>query len=1042
MFKNLSDKPIAEVQTAQADQWEDQNMLQKSIENRNDAPSFVFYEGPPTANGKPGIHHVIARTLKDSVCRYKTMQGYAVRRKAGWDTHGLPVEIEVEKQLGMNGKKDIETYGIQAFNEKCRESVFTYEGMWRNMTKRMGYWIDMDHPYITLDNNYIESGWWILKQFFDQDMIYEGHKILPYCPRCGTGLASHEVAQGYKDVKVNTLVVKFKKKQTEHEYFLAWTTTAWTLAANTVLTVGPAFTYIRARMLEGEEQGNIFYVAKDLADRVLGEGRYEILDEMQGSEMEYMEYEQLMPFVQPEGRDAKKKAFFVTCMDYVTIEDGTGIVHSAPAFGEDDYQCGRKYDLPMLQPVDEEGKYTATPWKGHFIMEDGLDVEIIKWLAGEGKLFSRQKLVHNYPHCWRCGTPLVYYAKPSWYIAMSRYKDQLVANNNTVHWYPDYVGEKRFGNWLAEVKDWAISRSRYWGTPIPVWRCECGHLECIGSRKELAEKAMEDIDETMELHRPDVDEVHLKCPECGKPMTRIPDVMDCWFDSGAMPFAQQHYPFEHKEEFDKTMFPADFICEGIDQTRGWFYSLMAIATFLKGKAPYKNVLVNDLILDKDGKKMSKHVGNTVDPFVLFDRYGADATRWYLLYTSPAWSPTKFDEDGLKEIVSKFFGTLRNVYNFFVLYANQDGIDPEAVRAEHRPELDRWILSKCHRLIQDVTAEMEQYDHMKAVRKIQYFVIEDLSNWYIRRARRRFWGAEWNEDKQSVYRTTWEVLITVAQLMAPFAPFLSDEIYVKLTGKESVHLSDWPKANPDKIDSHTEQRMDLVRTLVGLGRGAREKARIKVRQPLAKVLLDEKYRPLMEDLTPLVQEELNIKKVVFVGDLSQYMEYSLKPNFKVAGPVLGQKIKAFGRALTQADPAGFLEQLHRNGSVRLELDGTPVDVTGEMVEVRIEAKEGFAVAMENNVFVILDTELDQDLVEEGLVREVISKVQQLRKQNDFDMMDRIDILLQADDEVHRAVTKHQEYIMKETLADTIRTEDGGLKEYSVNGHKTGIGVKRK
>lgn len=1037
MFKNLSEKPIAELQMEQADNWEKEDLLHKCVTTREGQPSFIFYEGPPTANGRPGIHHVIARTLKDSVCRYKTMQGFKVKRKAGWDTHGLPVEIEVEKQLKMSGKKDIETYGIKEFNEKCRESVFTYEGMWREMTKRMGYLIDLDNPYITLDNNFIETGWWILKEFFKAGLIYEGHKILPYCPRCGTGLASHEVAQGYKEVKVTTITAKFKRKDAD-EYFLAWTTTPWTLASNVSLTVGPDVDYVKVKMTAGEEEGNIFYVAKVLADKVLGAENYEILQEMKGKELEYVEYEQLMPFVKPD-----KKAFFVTCADYVTIEDGTGIVHTAPAFGEDDYQTGRRYNLPVVNPVDEEGKYTETPWKGRFVMEDGLDIDIIKWLAGENKIFAKEKIVHNYPHCWRCGTPLVYYAKPSWYIEMSKLKDQLVANNNTVNWFPDFVGEKRFGNWLEEVKDWAISRNRYWGTPIPIWRCECGHLECIGSRAELVEKAQEDIDESIELHRPYVDDVHLTCPECGKTMSRIPEVMDCWFDSGSMPFAQQHYPFENKENFDEELFPADFICEGIDQTRGWFYSLMAISTFIKGKAPYKNVLVNDLILDKDGKKMSKSRGNTVDPFELFDKYGADATRWYLLHVSPAWSPTRFDEEGLVEIVSKFFGTLRNVYNFFVLYSNQDNMEPAELSVDYaaRPELDRWILSKYNKLIKEVTEDMDHYDHMKSVRKIQEFVVEDLSNWYIRRARRRFWGEELNEDKKSVYATTYEVLVGVAKLIAPFAPFIADEMYVNLTGEESVHIAYFPKADEAQIDARTEERMDLVRALVGLGRGTREKERIKVRQPLSEILVDGKYEELIGDLTPLIMEELNVKKVVFEKELDQYMNYSLKPNFKVAGPILGKNIKAFGGALAKADAADTVAKLEADGKITLELNGEPTEITTDMVDMRISAKEGFAVAMENNVFTILDTTLNNELIAEGLARELISKVQQLRKQKNFEMMDKIEILLSADEEVAAAVEAHKDYIMKETLALEI-AEGSDLKEYDLNGHKTGIDVEKK
>ena len=1036
MIKNLSEKPIAQLQMEQAESWEKEDLLGKCISTREGMPSFIFYEGPPTANGRPGIHHVIARTLKDSVCRYKTMRGYAVKRKAGWDTHGLPVEIEVEKQLNMSGKQDIEKYGIKEFNEKCRESVFTYESMWREMTKRMGYLIDLDHPYITLDNDYVESLWWIIKEFFKAGLVYEGHKILPYCPRCGTGLASHEVAQGYKEVKVNTITAKFKRKDAD-EYFLAWTTTPWTLASNVSLTVGPDIDYVKVKMTAGDEEGSVFYVAKVLADKVLGAGNYRVLEEMKGKDLEYIRYEQLMPFIRTD-----KDAFFVTCADYVTIEDGTGIVHTAPAFGEDDYNTGRRYDLPVVNPVDEQGKYTETPWAGRFVMEDGLDVDIIKWLAGENKIFAKEKMVHNYPHCWRCGTPLIYYAKPSWYIEMTKLKDQLVANNNTVNWFPDFVGEKRFGNWLENVNDWAISRNRYWGTPIPVWRCECGHLECIGSRAELAEKAIEDIDDNIELHRPYVDDVHIKCPVCGKTMSRIPEVMDCWFDSGAMPFAQQHYPFENSENFDEELFPADFICEGIDQTRGWFYSLMAISTFIKGRAPYKNVLVNDLILDKNGKKMSKSKGNTVDPFELFDKYGADATRWYLLHVSPAWSPTKFDEEGLIEIVSKFFGTLKNVYNFFALYSNQDKLEPQSLNVpyEARPELDRWIISKYNRLIREVTEDMDRYDHMKSVRKIQEFVTEDLSNWYIRRARRRFWGEEMNDDKKSVYATTYEVLVGVSQLAAPFAPFISDEMYQNLTGEESVHLSFFPEADETLIDEKTEERMDLVRDLVGLGRGKREKERIKVRQPLSSMLVDGKYESVIGDLAPLMMEELNIKKVIFENNLDEYMNYTLKPNFKVAGPVLGKNIKAFGQALAAAEPAETVSRLESEGKITMDIGGEPVEISKDMVDVKITAKEGFAVAMENNVFTILDTVITPELAREGLARELISKIQQMRKQKDYEMMDNIRIMIDADEDVKAAVEEYRYYIMKETLAVSIQ-EAGGLGSADINGHATGLDVER-
>ena len=800
-FKSLVDSSVKQAEAEVSKYWNEVNILEKTLEKGKNDPSFVFYEGPPTANGNPGIHHVIARTLKDSVCRYKTMNGYQVKRKAGWDTHGLPVEIQVEKELGLSDKQQIEAYGIDKFNEKCRDSVFSFEKQWREMTERMAYEIDLDNPYITLDNNYIESVWWILDKFNKEGYIYEGHKILPYCPRCGTGLASHEVAQGYKEVKNNTVIAKFKRVDAD-EYFLAWTTTPWTLPSNVALTVGPEVDYVKVK-----QNDEVYYVAKALANKVLGED-YEVLAEMKGKDLEHVEYEQLMPFVTTE-----EKAFFVTCGDYVTTEDGTGIVHTAPAFGEDDYNLGRKYNLPVLQPVDESGKFTATPWEGKFVMEEGVDVEIIKWLAHENKLFSKEKVAHNYPHCWRCQTPLVYYAKPSWYIEMTRLKDQLIANNNTVEWYPNFVGEGRFGNWLENLNDWAISRSRYWGTPLNIWKCECGHKQSVGSRAELAEKAIEDVNpETVELHRPYVDDIHLKCDCCGKPMTRVTEVIDCWFDSGSMPFAQHHYPFENKENFEE-LFPADFICEGIDQTRGWFYSLLAISTFVMGKAPYKRVLVNDLVLDKEGKKMSKSRGNTVNPFELFDQYGADALRWYLLYVSPPWTPTRFDVDGLKEVQSKFLGTMKNVYNFFTLYANTDEVNPKDffVDYKNRPELDRWILSKFNNLKKEVEENLEIFELNKTVRMIQDFINEDLSNWYIRRSRRRFWATELTEDKKSVYNTTYEILTELCQLIAPFAPYISEEIYRNLTGEVSVHLSNYPKANLELINPELEEKMDLVKT---------------------------------------------------------------------------------------------------------------------------------------------------------------------------------------------------------------------------------------
>ena len=1029
MYKELSNKAIKDAEHDVSLYWNEIDLLHRSVETRKGKESFVFYDGPPTANGRPGIHHVIARALKDSICRYWSMKGYQVKRKAGWDTHGLPVEIEVEKRLKLNNKTEIEDYGIENFNQKCRDSVFEYEASWRDQTERMAYLIDLDNPYITLNNDYIESEWWILDKFFKEGYIYEGHKILPYCTRCGTGLASHEVAQGYQEIKTVTVYVKFKRKDVD-EYFLVWTTTPWTLASNVALTVNANETYVKIR-----QNNEIYYIEKTLAPKVCGDD-YEVLEEMTGKDLEYMEYQQLMPFVK-----ADKKAFFVTCADYVTVEDGTGIVHTAPAFGEDDYNTGRRYDLPVLQPVNEDGQYVTTPWEGKFVMD--ADPEIVDWLAENGKLYRKQKMEHNYPHCWRCKTPLLYYAKPSWYIEMTKLRDKLIANNDSVNWFPPYVGEKRFGNWLENVNDWAISRSRYWGTPLNIWRCECGHLETVGSRKELIERAIEDIDESVELHRPYVDDIHLKCEKCGGTMQRVPDVIDCWFDSGAMPFAQHHYPFENKDTFDG-LFPADFICEGIDQTRGWFYSLLAISTFVMGKAPYKNVLVNDLILDKDGKKMSKTRGNTVDSFELFDKYGADVVRWYLYYVSPAWTPTRFDEEGLKEVDSKFFRTVKNVYNFFTLYANTDNINVADfyIPENERPELDRWIISKLNNLVKSVRAEMEVYDTTKAVRRIQEFVSEDLSNWYIRRSRRRFWDSDLTDDKKAVYNTTFEVLETVMRLSAPFAPHLTEEIYRNLTGEESVHLSYYPEIKEDLIDKAVEEKMDLVRTLVTLGRGSRETVRIKVRQPLEKVLIDGKYEEMIKDLVPLIMEELNVKNVEFAKNLSEYMNFTLKPNFRELGPVLGKKIGLFGKKLSLMDGSQVVPVLETGGEIEVDLDGEIFKAGKDKLDIRIEAKEGFTVSMESNVFVILDTTLNKDLINEGFAREMISRIQQMRKNNGYEMMDNIKIFYNADDEFIEGIDVFDEYVKGETLAQSLEiSDDKEFEEYVLNDHNVKIFIEK-
>lgn len=1028
-FESLSKDSAAQREERISEYWEKIDLLHKCVQTREGNKKYIFYEGPPTANGKPGIHHVMARTLKDLTCRYHTMLGYKVNRKAGWDTHGLPVEIEVEKKLGLHNKQDIEKYGIEKFNEKCKASVFEYEKEWRELTKRMGYLIDLDHPYVTLENDYIESVWNILNNMFKDDLIYEGHKILPYCARCGTGLASHEVAQGYEEITTTSVTVKFKVKGKDNEFFLAWTTTPWTLPSNVCLSVNPEVDYVKVKVKD-----EYYYLADNLKDAVLKDLEYQAVEHLKGKEMEYMEYEQLLPFI-----DVKEKAFFVTCADYVTIEDGTGIVHTAPAFGEDDYNTGRRYKLPVINPVNEEGKFTQTPWKGTFVIDT--DPEVINYLWENGILFAKQKIKHNYPHCWRCHTPLIYYAHPSWYIEVTKFKDKLVDNNNGVNWFPPFVGEKRFGNWLENLNDWAISRSRYWGTPLPIWRCKCGHVESIGSRKELKEKALEDIDENVELHRPYVDNIHLKCPKCGDIMTREKDVIDVWFDSGSMPFAQWHYPFENKDNFDE-LFPADFICEGIDQTRGWFYSLLAISTYMTGKSPYKNVLVNDLILDKEGKKMSKSRGNTVAPFELFDKYGADVVRWYLLYVSPPWNPTKFDEDGLREMESKFFRSLRNIYNFFSLYANTDDIDPRTfqVKYEDRDEIDKWLLSKYNRLVKVVRDDMDKFELTKVVREISDFVIEELSNWYIRRNRRRFWKTDKDDSKFAVYSTTYEVLLGISKLIAPIVPFISEELFRSLTDEESVHLADFPQFDEEKINDKIENRMDLVRDLVTLGRAAREEAKIKVRQPLSKVIIDGKYKKIISDLSDLIIEELNVKEVIFEDDLSQFMNFELKPNFREVGKLLGSKVKSFSKYLNSVDAKKLLDDLE-NGPVKIEIDGEEIEINKDYVLVNIRSKKGFDVNMANNIFVILDTDLNEELINEGYVREFISKIQQFRKKLDLDVLDNIEISFVSDKEVTEALFNDEEFIKSETLANKIEEKDQGGEESSLNGHPVKINIKK-
>ena len=1027
-FEELNKESVFENEKEVLKYWKEIDILNKTIKNRENSEDFVFYDGPATANGMPGVHHMVAKLSKDAFCKYKTMKGYRVLRKVGWDTHGLPVEVQVEKALGFNSKNDIEAYGIEDFNQKCRESVWENEAAFRKLTEEMGQFIDLKNPYITYDNDYIETEWWILKKFFDEGLIYNGYKILPYCPRCGTGLASHEVAQGYKDVSVNTVTVPFKLKD-EDAYLLVWTTTPWTLIANIAAAVNPNETYIKAK-----SKGYNFIVAEKLAKKVLGE-EFEVVETYKGKDLENKEYEQFMPFI-----NVTKKAFYITCADYVTMEDGTGIVHIAPAFGQDDYEVALKYDLPVVNPVGEDGCYLEGPWKGRLVVDSELEIEIIKYLKENDKLFKNEKITHNYPHCWRCKTPLLYYSKPSWYIKTTAIKDKIIEANKTVNWHPSYVGEKRFGNWLDDLKDWAISRSRYWGTPLPLWICECGHKEMIGSRAELKEKAIEEVNENIELHRPFVDDIHIKCPHCGKEMTRVKDVIDCWFDSGSMPFAQYHFPFENKELFKK-QFPADFIAEGVDQTRGWFYSLLVISTFITGVSPYKNVLVNDLLLDKNGNKMHKSRGNAISPFECIEKFGADAIRFYLMHTSPVWTPIKFDEDGVKEISSKFFNTLKNTYAFFAMYANTDKVDPKEYELNESAleEIDKWLISKYNKLIKAVTEGYENYDLTTVVRNLSTFVSEDLSNWYIRRNRRRFWKGELDESKKAVYKTTYDVLVGITKMLAPISSFISEEIYQKLTGNESVHLEDFPVCDESLINEVIEKRMDLVRDLISLGRNIREEAKIKVRQPISEALIDGSNKELIEDLTPLIIEELNVKNVLFIDNVDEYMNYSLKPNFKVAGPKFGPKIKDFGNALSNVSKED-ITKLNNNEEINIDLNGENIIVNKELVDIRISAKEGFNVAMENNNFIILNTELTKELINEGIAREIVSKVQTLRKDTGLDITDRINLLYSGDETIKEVINSFEQYIKSEVLALEIREEKvGDFTE--INGHDITLSVEK-
>ncbi len=1027
-FKELDKRQVHEVETDILKEWKKQDILNLTIENRKNSDNWVFYDGPATANGNPGLHHMVAKFLKDTFCKYQTMKGHKVLRKVGWDTHGLPVEVQVEKQLGFTGKADIEKYGIKEFNEKCRESVWDNETAFCRLTDEMGQFIDMENRYITYDNNYIETEWWILKKFFDEGLFYEGVKIMPWCPRCGTGLASHEVAQGYKEITANTVIVPFKKCD-EDAYFLVWTTTPWTLISNVALCVNPNEKYVKV-----ESEGYKFILAAALANKVLGDN-YKVLEEYIGKDLEYVKYEQLIPSLNVNGN-----AFFVTADDYVTMSDGTGIVHIAPAFGEDDARVGKKYKLAYLNPVGEDGHYNDGIWNGMNIFD--ADLEVIKWLKENDKLFKKQKMLHDYPHCWRCNSPLVYYSRPSYYLEVTKLKNKIIEENSKVNWYPSYVGEKRFGNWLTNMNDWAISRNRYWGTPLPLWRCECGHMEMIGSREELSKKAIESVDpKTIDLHRPYVDDVHIKCSACGKTMSRVKEVIDCWFDSGSMPFSQYHYPFENKKLWE-SQYPADFIAEGIDQTRGWFYSLIVLGVFVTGKSPYKNVLVNELLLDKNGHKMHKSKGNAIEPFTLMEKYGADTIRWYFPYVSPTWTPLKFDEEGLKEVHSKFFNPLKNTYSFFQMYANTDGIDIDdcKVKYEDREEIDEWLLSKYNKLLKECTNGYDKYDLNQVVKAVTSFVSDDLSNWYIRRNRNRFWSSKLDNSKKSVYITTYEVLVGLCKLCAPIIPYTTEEIYKDLTNEKSVHLCDFPICDESLINDEIEVKMDLVRDLISTGRYVREETKIKVRQPISECLIDGKYKNILGDLVELINEELNVKNVVFVDDLTKYMNFTIKPNFKVCGKMFGPRIKNYQEALSDLDK-NDIDLLLKNETITIDFMDERLDITPDMVDIRIESKEGFNVGMENNKFIILNTELTRELLLEGLAREAVSKIQNLRKTVGLNIADRIKLYFNGDDEVKEAFVMFKKYIMDETLSVEFEEMNSDLEIVDINGHNVGIKIEK-
>lgn len=1027
-FKELEKGKISKVEGKILTKWKEENILEKTIENRKDNETWVFYDGPIYANAKPGIHHVLAKTIKDSFCKYKTMKGYKVLRKIGLDTHGLPIEVNVEKKLGFKTKADIEKFGIENFCRECNNATALNIDEVNLLTDNMGQFIDSRHPYVTCSNEFIESEWWLIKEIDKKGLIYYGNKVLPYCPRCGTELSANEVGQGYQEDSVNTVIVPFKIKDSD-TYFLVWTTTPWTLMANVALCVNPDLEYIKVSSM-----GYKFIVAKSLANKVLGDD-FEVLETYKGTDLVGTKYEQLMPFAEVEG-----KCFEVLADSYVTSEDGTGIVHIAPAYGEDDNRVCKENGIGFVNPVGKDGCYTTGPWKGTLVTDKDLEIEIIKWLKENDKLFKKIKLTHDYPHCWRCHSPLIYYSKPAWYIRTTEYKDKILEANKTVSWHPDYVGTKRFNNWLENMVDWGISRNRYWGCPMPIWICSsCGEKHVIGSIKELDDMKVGDIDvKNMELHRPYIDEVHIKCPKCNGIMNRVTDVMDVWFDSGAMPYAQFHYPFENKELFE-SQFPADFIAEGVDQTRGWFNSLICISTIVSGVSSFKNVVVNDMVLDSNGKKMSKSTGNIIDPIKIMEEYGADTVRWYMLYASPVWTPLKFDVEGLKEVHSKFFNPLRNSYNFFAIYANADKItDINTCRVEYndREDIDKWLLSKYNKLIKEVTEAYDEYDLNKVVKLITDFTSIDLSNWYIRRNRDRFWDNLMTTSKKSVYMTTYEVLEGLSKLIAPIASYTAEEIYTNLTGNISVHLSDFPVCNEELINLKLEEKMDLVRDLISIGRNVREESKIKVRQPISEILLDKKKEKVIGELTSLIKEELNVKEVIYTDDLSTYMNFMVKPNFKEVGKIFGKNIKEFTDKLLELSNED-INKLENNESIKMSIDNTTYDITKDMVDIRISSKEGFKAMVVGNNFVILNTVITKELENEGLARETISKVQQLRKTMNFDITDRINMYIDATSEYKENIKDYLDMIKDETLTINVYDKDGIEDKVNINDYEVGF-----